>query len=273
MELNHFAAITQAITDLLNTHASLFVLVGRRLFQGFAVILISWFGIRAALAAAEGRGFPYSRFASLLLTISFGLAMISYYNRPIPGFGFSFIELVTEQSLFLANRIQGTSTEEIQLRLHEVYSSLEQPSIFDGIEVAYYVLATIIIALAETAVLVVISYGFAAQAVIVLIGPVFVPFFIVPQLEWIFWGWLRSFIQYSFFQVVAFAFVFLFGSLLVRFFDAHPPPFDGPRFALLFFPLLIVLSAFIYGMLRVPALTSDIFTGRSGDSGLPRFLR
>lgn len=272
MELNHFAAITQAITEMLNRHSDLFIVMGRRLFQGFAVIIISWFGVRAALASAEGRGFPFSRFASLLLTIAFGFAMISFYHRPIPGFGLSFPELITEQSLFLANRIQSASVEEIQLRLHEVYSSMEGPSLFDGIEIIRYFLTVLAIAIAETAVLAVISYGFVALGVIVLVGPVFVPFFIVPRLEWLFWGWFRAFIQYAFYQVVAYAFVAVFSSLLVSFFDAHPPPFDGARVTLLFFPFLFLLLAFTYGVLKIPTLTSHIFTGRAGDSGLPRAL-
>ncbi len=272
MDLNHFAAVTQAVTEMLNRHSDLFVLMGRRLFQGFAVILISWFGIRAALASAEGRGFPYSRFAGLLLTIAFGFAMTSFYHRPIPGFGLSFPELITEQALFLADRIQSASVEDIQLRLHEVYASLEAPYIFDGIQIARYFLTVLAIALAETAVLAVISYGFVALGVIVLVGPIFVPFFIVPQLEWLFWGWFRAFIQYAFYQVVAYAFTAVFSSLLVSFFDAHPPPFDGARITFLFFPFLFLLLAFTYGVLKVPSLTSQIFTGRSGDSALPRFL-
>src|SRR5260370_8251574 len=42
-----------------------------------------------------------------------------------------------------------------------------------------------------------------ATAVCILLGPVFIPSFIVPQLDWLFWGWLKAFIQYSFYQVLA----------------------------------------------------------------------
>ena len=31
-----------------------------------------------------------------------------------------------------------------------------------------------------------------ASAVCALVGPLFVPFFIVPTLEWLFWGWLKA---------------------------------------------------------------------------------
>jgi len=45
---------------------------------------------------------------------------------------------------------------------------------------------------AQLAVVEVIAYGYVATAVIVLVGPIFVPFFIVPQLEWLFLGVDRS---------------------------------------------------------------------------------
>jgi len=38
--------VQQAIVSLLNTHEPLFLTLGTRLFMSFAVILITWYGIR-----------------------------------------------------------------------------------------------------------------------------------------------------------------------------------------------------------------------------------
>ncbi len=72
---------------------------------------------------------------------------------------------------------------------------------------AIYVIVTVLLAAAQAVAIVVIAYGFIATAVCVLVGPIFVPFFIVPKLEWLFWGWLRCFLQYAFYQVIASAVV------------------------------------------------------------------
>ena len=125
---------------------------------------------------------------------------------------------------------------------------------------------------AQLALLAVIAYGYVATAVIVLVGPLFVPFFIVPHLEWLFWGWLRSCVQYAFYQVVANAFVFVFGNLLLHFFDRYPPPYAFEQITALFMPMVFLLMAFVYGVLKVPALVNAIFTGRSGDSAVPSFV-
>ena len=96
---NPFATVAQAVINLVTLHSHLFVGIGQHLFRGFAVILIAWFGIKAALAASEGRGpFPMAKFASLLMTIAFGYAMVTYYSTPIPGFGVSFTHLITDQA-------------------------------------------------------------------------------------------------------------------------------------------------------------------------------
>jgi hypothetical protein len=37
----------------------------------------------------------------------------------------------------------------------------------------------------------------------------------------------------------------------------------------MFFPLVLLLIAFAYGILRIPSLVNSMFTGRSGESALP----
>ncbi len=65
----------------------------------------------------------------------------------------------------------------------------------------------------------VISYGYVAAAVCVLIGPVFIPWFIVPTMDWLFWGWFKAFIDFSFYQVIASAFIFVFSKVLTSMFS------------------------------------------------------
>jgi len=270
---NFFTAVFQAITDLLVRHSDMFLAMGRNMFRSFAIILIVWFGIKVALSSSEGHSpLHLSNFCNLILVIAFGFAMITYYDSPIPGFGRSFKNLIIDQAVFLSNRLEAASLGEVQQRLVELYSGLEPPTLFDVVYVLRYFITIMAIVLAQVAVLAVISYGYVAMAVIVLVGPVFIPFFIVPKLEWLFWGWFRAFIQYAFYQVVAHAFVFVFGQLLIHFLDVHPPPFDSLRVAWLFVPLVFLLVSFVYGVLKVPSLVNGIFTGRSGDSALPRAL-
>jgi hypothetical protein len=237
------------------------------------VILVVWFGIQTALASAEGRGhLPLGQVVSLLFTIAFGLAMITYYRAPIPGVGISFTQLVTDQPLFLARQLEVTQVQRLGDRLNELYLSLEQPSVLNISAIFGYFLLALAITAARVVLLAVIGFGLVATGVAVLVGPVFVPFFIVPHLDWIFWGWLKSLLQYAFYQVIAQAFVFVFGNFLINFLDAFPPPYTVDRLLVGGFHLIFLLLAFTYGLLKVPSLTSSLFAGGAGESVLPRLL-
>ena len=262
------------LTNLMTAHASLFQTIGLNLFRGFAVILLAWFGIQAALNSSSGHhGFHLDRFATLVITIAFGYAMIHYYSNPIPGIGSSFYRLITDEGASLANQLNAATLQEVKQRLDSMYLSMESPTMIfaSALEILHFVILVLAIALAEASAFAIIAFGYIAAAVVVLVGPVFVPFFIVPQMEWLFWNWLKALLQYSFYPVIANAYVFVMGSLLNHFVDSHPPPYDGAAMALLFLPLLFLLIAFTYGIVKIPLLVNSIFAGRSGESVSFRF--
>ena len=262
------------LSTLMTAHASMFEALGMNLFRGFAVILIVWFGVKSALASASSghSGFHFERFASLLMSIAFGDAMITFYTHPIPGMGVSFYHLVTDQGASLANQLNHGVFSELTARLNSVYYETEQPGLsiaINVLEVLRYATAVLAILAAQAASFMVIAFGYIAAAVSVMLGPIFIPFFIVPKLEWLFWGWLKSLLQYAFYPVVANAYIFVFGQLLIHFVDSHPPPYDGATLAVLFLPLLFLLIAFTWGVLLIPSLVNSLFAGRSGESALP----
>lgn len=260
--------------DLMTTHAGLFQALGLNLFRGFALILLAWFGIKSALASASGhQGFHLDKFASLILTIAFGYTMIHYYSNPIPGIGVSFYRLITDQGTNLANQLNAATLQEVKQRLDSMYLGIESPTmIFASVlEILHFAILVLAIAFAEAAAFAIIAFGYIAAAIAVLVGPIFIPFFIVPQMEWLFWNWFKALLQYAFYPVIANAYVFVMGSLLNHFVDSHPPPYDSGTMALLFLPLLFLLIAFTYGIVKIPSIVNSIFSGRSGESVLLRF--
>ena len=72
-----------------------------------------WSQIRSLPPPAASTSFHFDNFASLLLTISFGFAMVNYYSTPIPGIGTSFHNLITDESQFLANKINQTELQTV----------------------------------------------------------------------------------------------------------------------------------------------------------------
>ncbi len=271
--IDPFASITGAVLDLIVRDGDLFLRLGTNLFRGLAMIVIAWFGVRVALGSSEGRdGIPAGRFVALLITIGIGDAMITYYRAPLPGIGLSFTQLLTDQPIYLARQLEIAQVQRLSDRLAQLYVSLEQPLVLNVSAMVGYFCVALAVTAARAVLLAVTSFGLVATGVAVLVGPVFVPFFVVPEMDWIFWGWVKSLLQYAFYQCIAQAFVFVFGSFLMQFLDAFPPPYTVDRILVGGFHLVFLLIAFIYGMLKVPSLTSALFTGRGGDSALPRFV-
>ena len=216
MQNDFLQFIFQAINNLLTQNLGFFDAMGQNLFRMFATILIVWYGVKSALSAAGGKHpFHFDNFASLLLTISFGFAMVNYYSTPIPGIGVSFHNLVTDEAQFLSSRIDQAQLQTVVTQIADFEMRLDSPAWGDFLGTAIYVVVTILLATAQAAAIVVIAYGFIATAVCVLVGPIFVPFFIVPKMEWLFWGWFRCFLQYAFYQVIAAAVVYVIGNLVL----------------------------------------------------------
>ena len=264
--------VQQAIASLLSAQEPQFLAIGTRMFLAFAAILITWHGIRMMLAWRESGEHMYA-FAKLLLFIAFGYSMIAYYASPIPGIGSSFSNLITDQALYLAGLISARSVQNAQESLNTLWNALEQPDAWSILANLLYWTLLIVIALAQFALLFVICFSMIAAAICALLGPLFVPFFIVPTLEWLFWGWLKAFIQYAFTLVVANAFIFVFERFLSRYLQTLPPGLRLEDQLLYGVHAVMILMTFTVGLLLVPSLTSSIFSGRSGESALPsRFI-
>ena len=260
--------VQQAITMLLAAREPEFMAIGNRMFVAFATIIIVWHGVRIMLAPREHGEHMFS-FAKLLLVISFGYAMIAYYEAPIPGIGSSFSNLITDQSAFLARILSAGSIQNAQQTLSSLWNALEQPDPWSILANLLYWTMLIVIGLAQFALLFVVSFGMIASAVCALLGPLFVPFFIVPTLEWLFWNWLKSFIQYSFIPVVANAFIFVFERFLSGYLQTLPPGMRLEDQLLYGIHAVMILVTFTVGVLLVPSLTSSIFSGQSGESAIP----
>jgi len=263
----------KAINDLLTQNLGFFDAMGQNLFRMFATILIAWYGVRSALAAAGGKHyFQFDDFASLLLTIAFGFAMVNYYSSPIPGIGSSFHNLITDEAQFLAGRINQAELQTIVDRVSDFQARIDSPGVTDILGTIIYAVVIILLAAAQAISIVVIAYGFIAAAVCVLVGPVFVPFFIVPRLEWLFWGWFRCFLQYAFYEVIAAAVVYIIGNLIIGVLALEPAGTISTLQLIGWFPVLfITFLSSIYVLLKVPALTHHIFSGTAGGSSAGLF--
>jgi hypothetical protein len=274
MQLNLLPTVQQAITNLLTVYEPEFLRFGYSLFLSFATILIAWQGIRM-MFSHDALGDQMFEFAKLLMLMSFGYAMIVFYEAPIPGFGVSFSNLITDQAGYFQSVLEARAFDNIYHHFDDLTDRFMQPDAWSILANLIYWTVLLLVALAKALSLAVIAFGLIASAVCGLLGPIFVPFFIVPKLEWLFWGWLKSFIQYSFIPVVAIAFLMIFEQFVYRYVTTLPSTITSAEYGVYALQAVAVIATFCVGMVLVPSLTNSIFSGHGGQtmvSSIPRIL-
>jgi type IV secretory pathway VirB6-like protein len=273
--LNLIPTIQQAITNLLTTHEPEFLRFGHGLFMALATIVIAWQGIKMMLSG-DGVGEQMFEFAKLLLFVAFGYAFITFYESPLPGIGVSFSNLISDQAHYFQSILEARAFDNLYRHLDALGDHFMQPDAWSILANLIYWTVLVLIALAKAVSLAVIAFGLIASAVCALVGPIFVPFFIVPKLDWLFWGWLKAFIQYSFIPVIAIAFLMIFEQFVYRYVTTLPPTVTSAEYGVYGLQAVAVILTFCTGILLVPSLTASIFSGQGGLSivpGVPRMVR
>jgi len=158
--------------------------------------------------------------------------------------------------------------------LDQLWQQFVQPDAWSILANLLYWLLLIVVTLAKVLSLAVVAFGLIASAVCALVGPIFVPFFIVPKLDWLFWSWFKAFVQYSFVPVVAFAFLMVFEQFIFRYLTTLPAGITEDYYLVYGLQALVVIGVFCLGIFLMPSLTSSIFSGRGGESIFPgQFVR
>ena len=190
--------------------------------------------------------------------------MLTYYTTPIPGTSYSFSDLITQEAVQISAQIQ---TDNAQAIVDSITAAEQQlgapPGVFSPGEDISWLIAQIALSIMQAFVFAVIAYGYVATAVCVLVGPIFIPWFIVPKLDWLFWGWLKAFIGFSFYQVVASAFIFVFSKVVIGMFQVIGQ-LSLANIAMLLPALLTLAFVCVYGLHKIPELTGSILGGRAG---------
>jgi type IV secretory pathway VirB6-like protein len=262
--------INQGITNLVNTSSPSIDALGFRMFVALLTTMMVWFGVQEALSSAEGRsGFSVAKFVEFVVIASFAYTLIEFYDSTIPGVGNSFKDFITIGANSLANMIGQDSVNQLNQTITGMQNQLGS-GILKAIMNEYYaivmVLVQVLLGVFSATIAAIIAYGAIGAAVAAILGPIFIPFLLVEKLSFLFWGWLRAFIGFSFYKVVAAAVLAILGHLYTLYYTSLVPLDISTLITKL--PLLILLILVnLYILFKIPAITASIFSGHTGGHG------
>lgn len=209
----------QAIDQLMATSSVQIAGTGMILWAALAAIMVVWHGTQMALA---GRGVDLAGFIEFVFVLVMPWAMLQFYEASVPGLGFTTTQVLTG----MGGWVQGVLIDDagtafwdgITGFLGTLWESLTAAqdrswweALTEPLEGAIRVMSAVpVVMIVGVAML--LAYGLGAAQVVwgyfglslaLLLGPIFIPWLVVPQLSWLFWGWFKTVLQYSFYGAVA----------------------------------------------------------------------
>ncbi|MFP5209489.1 MAG: type IV secretion system protein [Acidobacteriota bacterium] len=264
--------ITQGCDTLTNSASPTIDALGLHICIALATIMLVWFGVQEALSSAHGgQGFHVGKFLSFFMLITFAYVIVRFYDSSIPGVGYSFRGFINGGARYLVSVIGTDSVTGIQKTLSQAQAN-SGPGVMKALMNPYYAIVYAIIqtliATFSAVVSAIIAYGAIASSVVGLVGPVFIPFLVFDRLAFLFWGWLRAFLGFSFYKVLAAAVLSILGHLLAQYYS-QLVGFADPGNMVQQLPLLILLVLVnVYILFKIPAITASIFSGHVGGHGI-----
>lgn len=248
--------------------------LGLHMVLSLATIMLVWFGIQEALASSQGGpGFNVGKFLNFFLLITFAYCFVKFYDGSIPGIGYSLKGFISGGASSLVDYIGHDSTQEVQDTIRQALAKMGtlSPSFTEPYTLLCTYTVQIILSILTALIGVIIAYGAIGATIIGMLGPVFIPWLVFDKTEFLFWGWLRAFLGFEFYKVVAAATMSVMSHLLITYFTSGANNMGDPQRLVALMPGLIILC-FVCGfiLLKVPAMTASLFSGHTGghDGGM-----
>jgi hypothetical protein len=263
--------ITQGCDTLTSSVSPTIDAMGLRICIALATMMLVWFGVQEALASAHGGpGFHMGRFLSFFMLITFAYTLVRFYDSSIPVVGQSLRGFINGGAQYLVSVIGNDSITSIQNTLSQAQSN-SGPGVMKALMNPYYAIVYFVIqaliATLSAVVSAIVAYGAIASAVVGLLGPIFIPFLVFDKLEFLFWGWLKAFLGFCFYKVLAAAVLSILANLLAQYYT-ELVNFSDPGNMVQELPLLILLVLVnVYILFKIPAMTMSLFSGSVGGHG------
>jgi hypothetical protein len=246
--------------------------LGLHMVLSLATIMLAWFGIQEALASSQGgSGFNIGKFLSFFVLITFAYCFVKFYDGSIPGIGYSLKGFVSGGTSSLVDYIGNDSTQEVQDTIRAALSKVGtmSPSLTEPYTLLCTYTVQVILSILTALIGVIIAYGAIGATIIGLVGPVFIPWMVFDKTEFLFWGWLKAFVGFEFYKVVAAATLSVMSHLLITYLTSGANNASDPRALITLMPGLLILclvAGFI--LLKIPTMTASLFSGQVGGHGI-----
>jgi TrbL/VirB6 plasmid conjugal transfer protein len=264
MPQDFIGSVTNELNALVSQGGPVFLATGNQILTAIGIIMLVLYGVRWAIHSASRHHpeFPYGEVIHFFGMFLLAEALLRYYNAPLPFTNSSFHQLLPAAAADLAKTIDLGTVSTLLQHIKAIVEGTERPSVFNPLELVMFVLLLVNMLVAEGLVFAASILGFIGIGLGSLMGPLFIPWLVVPKVSWLFWNWFSFMLQYSFYQVIASALVWVWANVLVTFLDnSFHGDYSLSHVMSLIVPMAVLNIGMFYSIFRIPAFVQDLFKG------------
>src|SRR6185369_11703502 len=259
---NLLASLRDTIFGVLTQNGTPFAQLGLNIFRTITIIMIVIAGTRIAFSDQHSLH-KLRTLAGLILIV---WIMLTLYTRPSPLLGgYSFSEAIPRTAFGMADLVGTTTQQQMVGRLDQITSGLSDMSSFSLLHVRdflLYLVITLLVAFLELGMFIIVGFGYLALGAVLVVGPILIPFMIVPKLDFLFWSWLKALIKYSFYPVIKNIILLSICQIMLSILNTTLPTAGQIVITITQIPILIIVfAAGLYATFKIPSLVGDIFSG------------
>ena len=268
--------------------AEIFTL-GNQMLGALALIVVVLSGLKIAF----GGGLQPWEVVKVIIGIWIPWVMLQFYTTNIPGMVHDFPHMIVAGGNWLNLLLVDNSVSSVQQELTALFGELaknqeaavDSGDIIDvltsGFQAAMTAVTGFVLVIFMALMMLILSAVVYAQvvwaqialAILIILGPIFIPFLVFDPLSFLFWGWFRAMITYSLYAVIAGAVLRVFSAVGIAFITSMgTADLNVNSFMEVGMWMLAVVPFFVAGILaslKCGELASMLVTGGgAGGSGL-----
>ena len=274
--------LTGVLNSIIGSSGPILLTTGQDLWTGLASIMIVWTGVKIALSG----NFQPWEVIRLIIGLWIPWVMLHFYDTPLPppAAAYTFPGMIVEggnwlMDLFVADVGTAMRTElsnMLNTHMTGITDAWDGYNLWDLITSsgsAIMTLFTATIMMIFAAIMLVLLYCITyaqvlwaqmAIAILVFLGPLFIPWLLFEPMSFLFWGWFRSLIVFSLYGALAGAVMRVFMGVALGYVTTYSNQVISFDITVMGGWVLIILPLFVAGILaslKVGELASMLVTG------------
>ncbi len=274
--------LTGVLNSIIGSSGPILLTTGQDLWTGLASIMIVWTGVKIALSG----NFQPWEVIRLIIGLWIPWVMLHFYDTPLPppAAAYTFPGMIVEggnwlMDLFVADVGTAMRTElsnMINTHMTRITDAWDGYQIWDLITAGGAAIMTLfsatlmmLFAMIMLVLLYCITYAQVlwaqmAIAILVFLGPLFIPWLLFEPMSFLFWGWFRSLIVFSLYGALAGAVMRVFMGVALGYVTTYSNQVISFDITVMGGWVLIILPLFVAGILaslKVGELASMLVTG------------